>query len=80
MEQTIEIMLLQWLFTLFSWYEIVGIYYSLKQINHIIAKKKWNGNREINLAYEPVRFRQILSLHFRESIKDRRKKKLVEVF
>lgn len=39
MEQAVEIMLLQWLFTLFSWYEIVGIYYSLKQINHIIAKK-----------------------------------------
>ena len=40
MEQAVEIILLQWLFTLFSWYEIVGIYYSLKQINHIIGKKK----------------------------------------
>ena len=40
MEQAVEIILLQWLFTLFSWYEIVGIYYSLKQINHIIGQKK----------------------------------------
>lgn len=40
MEQAVEIMLLQWLFTLFSWYEIVGIYYSLKQMNHTIEKKE----------------------------------------
>lgn len=79
MEQAVEIMLLQWLFTLLSWYEIVGIYYSLKRMNHTIEKKS-NSNKEINIVYEPLRFRQILSLYFRESIKDRRKKKLVKVF
>ena len=47
MEQAVEIILLQWLFTLFSWYEIVGIYYSLKQINHIIGKKRNGINKLI---------------------------------
>ena len=40
MEQAVEIMLLQWLFPLFSWYEIVGIYYSLKLMNNTIEKKE----------------------------------------